>query len=60
MNQHNITNESLGLSMILVVVAILISHRESWRWKGHYLEHLPRGGAADHRRLRAEVYFRPG
>lgn len=33
MNQHNITNESLGLSMILVVVAILISHRESWRWK---------------------------
>ena len=28
MNQHNITNESLGLSMILVVVAILISHRE--------------------------------
>ena len=28
MTQHNITNESLGLSMILVVVAILISHRE--------------------------------
>lgn len=28
MNQHNITNESLGLSMITVVVAILISHRE--------------------------------
>lgn len=28
MNQHNITNESLGLSMIPVVVAILISHRE--------------------------------
>ena len=28
MNQHNITNESLGLSMVLVVVAILISHRE--------------------------------
>ncbi|WP_058911257.1 iron efflux ABC transporter permease subunit FetB [Entomohabitans teleogrylli] len=28
MNQHNITNESLGLSMILVLVAILISHKE--------------------------------
>ncbi|NCG52862.1 iron efflux ABC transporter permease subunit FetB [Serratia fonticola] len=28
MNQHNITNESLGLSMLLVIVAILISHKE--------------------------------
>ncbi|WP_156292817.1 iron efflux ABC transporter permease subunit FetB [Serratia oryzae] len=28
MNPHSITNESLGLSMMLVVVAILISHRE--------------------------------
>ncbi|WP_337263546.1 MULTISPECIES: iron efflux ABC transporter permease subunit FetB [unclassified Serratia (in: enterobacteria)] len=28
MDPHSITNESLGLSMILVVVAILISHRE--------------------------------
>jgi putative ABC transport system permease protein len=28
MNQHNITNESLGLSMILVIIAILISHKE--------------------------------
>lgn len=28
MNQHNITNESLGLSMLLVMVAILISHKE--------------------------------
>ncbi|MFC0227501.1 iron efflux ABC transporter permease subunit FetB [Serratia aquatilis] len=28
MNQHSITNESLGLSMILVIVAILISHKE--------------------------------
>jgi putative ABC transport system permease protein len=28
MNQPSITNESLGLSMILVAVAILISHRE--------------------------------
>lgn len=28
MDPHSITNESLGLSMMLVVVAILISHRE--------------------------------
>ncbi|RLM10909.1 iron export ABC transporter permease subunit FetB [Gibbsiella quercinecans] len=28
MNQHNITNESLGLSMLLVLIAILISHKE--------------------------------
>lgn len=28
MNEHNITNESLALSMMLVVVAILISHKE--------------------------------
>ncbi|WP_447888926.1 iron efflux ABC transporter permease subunit FetB [Serratia fonticola] len=28
MSQHNITNESLGLSMLLVIVAILISHKE--------------------------------
>ncbi|GKX56064.1 iron export ABC transporter permease subunit FetB [Leminorella grimontii] len=28
MSQHNITNESLALSMLLVLVAILISHKE--------------------------------
>lgn len=28
MNEHNITNESLALAMMLVVVAILISHKE--------------------------------
>lgn len=33
MNGHNITNESLALSMVLVLVAILVSYRESWRWK---------------------------
>lgn len=27
MNSHNITNESLALALMLVVVAILISHR---------------------------------
>ena len=33
MNEHNITNESLALAMMLVVVAILISNKKSWRWK---------------------------
>lgn len=28
MNEHNITNTSLALSMLLVVIAILISHKE--------------------------------
>ena len=28
MNQHNISNESLVLSMVLVIIAILISHKE--------------------------------
>lgn len=28
MNEHNITNISLALSMLLVVVAMLISHKE--------------------------------
>ena len=61
MNQHNITSESLGLSMITVVVAIPDQPPgKAGVGKGHYLEHLPRGGAADHRRLRAEVYFRHG
>lgn len=32
MNSHNITNESLALALMLVVVAILISHKE-WRWR---------------------------
>lgn len=33
MNGHNITNESLALSMVLVLVAIVVSYRENWRWK---------------------------
>lgn len=28
MNGHNITNESLALSMVLVLVAIVVSYRE--------------------------------
>ncbi len=33
MNSHNITNESLALALMLVVVAILISHKKNWRWR---------------------------
>ena len=34
MNGHNITNESLALSMVLVLIAILWSAiGKSWRWK---------------------------
>lgn len=29
MNSHNITNESLALALMLVVVAILISHKKN-------------------------------
>ncbi len=29
MNSHNITNESLALALMLVVVAILISHGDA-------------------------------
>ena len=28
MNGHNITNESLALSMVLVLIAILVSYRK--------------------------------
>lgn len=42
MNGHNITNESLALSMVLVLIAILVSYREKlalekdiiWRFAG--------------------------
>lgn len=33
MNGHNITNESLALSMVLVLIAILVSYRKNWHWK---------------------------
>ncbi len=48
MNGHNITNESLALSMVLVLVAIIVSYRENWRWKRYRLEYLSGGGAADY------------
>jgi ABC-type cobalamin/Fe3+-siderophores transport system ATPase subunit len=31
--EHNITNESLALSMVLVLVAIVVSYRKNWGWK---------------------------
>lgn len=58
MNEHNITNESLALAMMLVVVAILISHKEKTGAGERYsLERLPGSGSADYRRLCAEIYF---
>ncbi len=56
-NEHIITNQSLALSMVLVLVAILVSYRKSWRWKKTSSGVSAGGGAADHCRLRAEVYF---
>ena len=53
MNSHNITNESLALALMLVVVAILISHKEK-------LERRARDNSADYCRLCAEVYFQRG
>ncbi|MCS5880432.1 hypothetical protein LNP17_07500 [Klebsiella variicola subsp. variicola] len=58
MNGHNITNESLALSMVLVLIAILVSYREKLApGKRYYLEYLPGDRAADYRRLCAEIYL---
>ncbi len=58
MNGHNITNESLALSMVLVLIAILVSYREKLALeKRYYLEYLPGDRAADNRRLCAEIYL---
>ncbi|XNM82715.1 hypothetical protein ACLK1V_02640 [Escherichia coli] len=38
MNSHNITNESLALALMLVVVAILISHKEKLALEKSILE----------------------
>ncbi len=47
MNGHNITNESLALSMVLVLIAILVSYREKLALeKILYLEYLPGDRAA--------------
>lgn len=60
MNSHNITNESLALALMLVVVAILISHKENWRWRKIFSERRARDNPADYCRLCAEVYFQRG
>ena len=58
MNEHNITNESLALAMMLVVVAIRISHKEKLALEKRYsLERLSGSGSADYRRLCAEDIF---
>ena len=56
MNGHNITNESLALSMVLVLVAIVVPGKAG-AGKRYYLEYLPGDCAADYRRLRAEIYL---
>lgn len=58
MGEHNITNESLAFSMVLVLVAIVVSYREKAGAGERYpLEHLPCGDPAHHRWLCAEVHF---
>lgn len=60
MNSHNITNESLALALMLVVVAILISHKEKLALERHSLERRACDNSADYCRLCAEVYFQRG
>ncbi len=60
MNSHNITNESLALALMLVVVAILISHKKAGAGERHSLERRARDNSADYCRLCAEVYFQRG
>ena len=59
MNSHNITNESLALALMLVVVAILISHKTG-AGERYSLERRARDNPADYCRLCAEVYFQRG
>lgn len=61
MNSHNITNESLALALMLVVVAILISHKEKLALEKDILWSVGRAdNSADYCRLCAEVYFQRG
>jgi len=60
MNSHNITNESLALALMLVVVAILISHKEKLAGERYSLERRASDNSADYCRLCAEVYFQRG
>lgn len=61
MNSHNITNESLALALMLVVVAILISHKEKLALEKDILWSVGvSDNSADYCRLCAEVYFQRG
>lgn len=61
MNSHNITNESLALALMLVVVAILISHKEKLALEKDILWSVGQSdNSADYCRLCAEVYFQRG
>lgn len=57
MNGHNITNESLALSMVLVLIAILVSYREKLALEKDIIWSICRAIAADNRRLCAEIYL---
>ncbi|UMP86887.1 hypothetical protein MJ563_06855 [Klebsiella pneumoniae] len=57
MNGHNIvTNESLALSMVLVLIAGQLSGKTG-AGKRCYLNYLAGDRAADNRRLCAEIYL---
>ncbi len=58
MNEHNITNTSLALSMLLVVVAMLISHKEKLALEKRYsVERMPGGDTAHYCRLCTEIHL---
>ncbi len=57
MNEHNITNTSLALSMLLVVVAMLISHKEKLALERYSVERMPGGDTAHYCRLCTEIHL---
>ncbi len=56
----NITNESLALALMLVVVAILLAIKKNWRWRKIFSGASGARNSADYCRLCAEVYFQRG
>lgn len=54
MNEHNITNTSLALSMLLVVVAMLI---KAGAGKRYSVERMPGGDTAHYCRLCTEIHL---
>lgn len=58
MNSHNITNESLALALMLLVVAILISHkRKTGAGERYSLERRAGNYSTDYRWLCTEIYI---